>query len=218
MRRLLSLGVVLAAAASLLAGCQGEVTSSQGADVGGGKEIFSKKCASCHALAAANAQGQIGPNLDHAFGYAKGDGFKESTIFEITLQQMEQAIPPMPHFNDPSDQANFLTEEDRIAVAAFVSQCASIAKSSDPACAAGGGTSSNDPQEIFSANCASCHTLAAANATGTVGPNLDDLQPTVQAAQKQITNGGGGMPAFADTLSAKQITAVATWVSQNAGK
>ena len=210
--------MVLAAAASLLAGCQGEVTSSQGADVGGGKEIFSKKCASCHALAAANAQGQIGPNLDHAFGYAKGDGFKESTIFEITLQQMEQAIPPMPHFNDPSDQANYLTEEDRIAVAAFVSQCASIAKSSDPACAAGGGTSSNDPQEIFSANCASCHTLAAANATGTVGPNLDDLQPTVQAAQKQITNGGGGMPAFADTLSAKQITAVATWVSQNAGK
>ena len=216
MRRLLSLGVVLAV--SLLAGCQGEVTSSQGADVSGGKETFSKKCASCHTLVAANAQGQIGPNLDHAFGYAKGDGFEQSTIFEVTLQQMEQAIPPMPHFDDPSDQANYLTEEERVAVAAFVAQCASVAKSSDPACAGGGGTSSNDPQEIFSANCASCHTLAAANATGMVGPNLDDLQPTLQAAQEQITNGGGGMPAFADTLSAKQIEAVAKYVVDNAGK
>ena len=33
-------------------------------------------------------------------------------------------------------------------------------------------------EALFSENCASCHTLAAANATGKVGPNLDDLKPS----------------------------------------
>ncbi len=30
-------------------------------------------------------------------------------------------------------------------------------------------------KEVFSANCAGCHTLADAGAAGAVGPNLDDL-------------------------------------------
>ena len=217
MRRLLFVGALLTAA-SLLAGCQGEVTSSQGADLAGGKEIFAKSCASCHTMQAASAQGEIGPNLDDAFGYTKADGFEESTIFEVTLQQMEQAIPPMPQFDDTSDSANYLTEDERVAVAAFVSQCVSVEKSTDPACAGQGGSSSNDPEEIFSSNCASCHTLAAANATGTIGPNLDDLQPTLQAALDQIAEGGGGMPAFADTLTTKQIQEVAKYVVESAGK
>src|SRR5581483_11778744 len=29
-------------------------------------------------------------------------------------------------------------------------------------------------KKLFASNCASCHTLAHANSTGTVGPNLDD--------------------------------------------
>src|SRR5689334_11452752 len=29
-------------------------------------------------------------------------------------------------------------------------------------------------KKLFATNCASCHTLAHANSTGTVGPNLDD--------------------------------------------
>ena len=35
-----------------------------------------------------------------------------------------------------------------------------------------------DGKSIFSANCASCHTLKAAAATGTIGPNLDQLKPS----------------------------------------
>lgn len=34
------------------------------APAGPGKELFSSKCASCHALEAANADGQVGPDLD----------------------------------------------------------------------------------------------------------------------------------------------------------
>jgi hypothetical protein len=40
----------------------------------------------------------------------------------------------------------------------------------------------------------SCHTLAAAGATGTVGPNLDQLTPSQALVEHQVTNGGGGMP------------------------
>jgi len=47
-----------------------------------------------------------------------------------------------------------------------------------------------------SASCGGCHTLAAAHSTGTVGPNLDELKPDYRAVTAQVTNGGGGMPAF----------------------
>jgi mono/diheme cytochrome c family protein len=71
---------------------------------------------------------------------------------------------------------------------------------------------------LFTQNCASCHTLAAAHAKGTVGPNLDQLKPSKSVVVRQVTNGGGGMPAFGGRLSAAQIDAVATYVSSSAGK
>ena len=75
-----------------------------------------------------------------------------------------------------------------------------------------------DGAALFTANCAGCHTLKAANATGTVGPNLDNLKPSDAVAAKQITNGGGAMPAFKGTLSAAEITALAKYVSSVAGQ
>jgi mono/diheme cytochrome c family protein len=71
-------------------------------------------------------------------------------------------------------------------------------------------------KKIFaSAGCEGCHTLQAAGAKGTVGPNLDQLKPSFDAAVKQVTNGGGGMPAFKGQLSAKQIDDVAAFVSES---
>ena len=63
-----------------------------------------------------------------------------------------------------------------------------------------------------SSGCASCHTLKDAGATGNVGPNLDQLKPSEAAVHHQVENGGGAMPAFKDTLSAKQIDDVAAYV------
>jgi mono/diheme cytochrome c family protein len=71
---------------------------------------------------------------------------------------------------------------------------------------------------VFLANCSSCHTLADAGSTGTAGPNLDDLEPDTALVVKQVTNGGGGMPAFGSQLSKTQIQSVATYVSSVAGK
>ena len=73
-------------------------------------------------------------------------------------------------------------------------------------------TSTADPQ------CASCHTLADANATGTVGPNLDDLQPDAATVQSQVESGGGAMPSYDGKLTEQQIADVAAYVSSVAGQ
>jgi mono/diheme cytochrome c family protein len=64
-----------------------------------------------------------------------------------------------------------------------------------------------------SAGCGSCHTLAAAHASGDVGPNLDDLKPSEAEVASQVTSGGGAMPSYAGKLSAAQIEAVAKFVA-----
>jgi cytochrome c6 len=78
-----------------------------------------------------------------------------------------------------------------------------------------------DPQKgssvYASAGCGSCHTLAAAHSTGTIGPNLDSLKPDYRAVTAQVTNGGAQMPAFKSSLSTQQIADVAAYVVQSTG-
>lgn len=79
--------------------------------------------------------------------------------------------------------------------------------------------SSTDGKSIFTeAGCATCHTLAAAGATGTVGANLDVVKPSKRQVIDAVTNGQGVMPPFEGKLGGDQIQAVAEFVSQNAGK
>jgi mono/diheme cytochrome c family protein len=78
-------------------------------------------------------------------------------------------------------------------------------------------TAQTGAQIFATAGCSGCHTLAAAKATGQVGPNLDHLKPSAATVRHQVTHGGGGMPSFKNTLSAKQIGAVATYVARVAG-
>ena len=78
----------------------------------------------------------------------------------------------------------------------------------------GGGDAAAGKAVFTSAGCSGCHTLKDAGASGTVGPNLDQLKPSQAVVQKQVTNGGAIMPAFKDKLSAKQIDDVAAYVAQ----
>ena len=86
---------------------------------------------------------------------------------------------------------------------------------------AGGGESAAlaEGKTIFTTNCGSCHTLKEAGTSGEVGPNLDELEPDLATVEHQVQNGGGGMPAFGEegTLSPEEITAVAMYVSTEAG-
>jgi mono/diheme cytochrome c family protein len=72
---------------------------------------------------------------------------------------------------------------------------------------------------VFTSTCGACHTLKAAGTSGEVGPNLDELEPDLATVEHQVVNGGGGMPAFGKEglLNAKEIKAVATYVSTVAG-
>jgi mono/diheme cytochrome c family protein len=64
-----------------------------------------------------------------------------------------------------------------------------------------------------SAGCGSCHTLADAGATGTVGPDLDAAKPSADLVFDRVTNGLGAMPSFAGELTEAEIAAVAAYVS-----
>jgi mono/diheme cytochrome c family protein len=68
-------------------------------------------------------------------------------------------------------------------------------------------------KSVFEASgCGGCHTLAAAGANGSIGPNLDDADVTYAQAYAQIEGGGGGMPSFGDQLSRQEIANVAQFV------
>jgi cytochrome c2 len=82
---------------------------------------------------------------------------------------------------------------------------------------AGTATASSGLQVWSQAGCGGCHTLQAAGATGTAGPDLDALRPSSAAVAAQVTYGGGGMPSFGGTLSSSDIQALASWVSSVAG-
>ncbi|HZT85739.1 MAG TPA: c-type cytochrome [Gaiellaceae bacterium] len=83
------------------------------------------------------------------------------------------------------------------------------------------GNPSKGSSIFASAGCGSCHTLSAAHATGTVGPNLDALKPDYRAVTAQVTNGGapngGTMPSFKKQLSTQQIADVAAFVVKSTG-
>lgn len=73
-------------------------------------------------------------------------------------------------------------------------------------------------KQVFTADaapqCMLCHTLAAAGATGEVGPNLDELKPTEERVRLAVQRGVGNMPPFGETLSEEQIAAVARFVAE----
>lgn len=83
---------------------------------------------------------------------------------------------------------------------------------------------------LFAANCAVCHTLAAAGSKGTIGPNLNTLSLTEATIIKQVTDGGKSlmgkaaakyavsMPSFRGKLSTAKIEDVAAFVYDSTHK
>jgi mono/diheme cytochrome c family protein len=86
-------------------------------------------------------------------------------------------------------------------------------------------------RELFFQKCGVCHTLAAANSVGKVGPNLDSLQPPYSLVLNTINNGCvqnppkgsseaclgyGTMPA--GIVQGQQAQEIAQFVAKVAGK
>jgi cbb3-type cytochrome c oxidase subunit III len=206
------------AAALLLAACGTGGIVSATADEENGKKLFQEKCGGCHALAAAGTSGTLGPNLDDSFAEARANGFKESAIANIVHDQIRfpgqyPTAASNPNYLKTNMPANLVTGQDADDVAAYVAANAGTQGFSEAQQVSG-----TNGKLIFQKKCASCHTLKDAAATGTIGPNLDQLKPSFAVAQRQVTNGGRVMPAFKDLLSKAQIDAVAKYVATHAGK
>src|SRR5215212_9021165 len=227
MARRTALAALAVATAVLTSGCGAvdHMSASEG-DASNGKTLFSQKCASCHTLANARANGKIGPNLDDAFASVRRQQFDESTIRDVVRGQIAYPEEPMP--------AELVAGEDADDVAAYVGKCGGV-----PACGVeatnaappaqttttpetgggGGGGGGADAQaegkQIFtgSAGCGGCHTLKDAGTSGNVGPNLDEAKPSKALAVDRVTNGKPPMPSFKGQLSPDQIDAVAEYVS-----
>ena len=74
--------------------------------------------------------------------------------------------------------------------------------------------------EVFNnkAQCGVCHTLQAAGSEGNIGPNLDQLKPSMAQIIYVVKNGIGVMQAWKDILTDEEIEAVAYYVFNSANK
>ncbi|HEY5318833.1 MAG TPA: c-type cytochrome [Solirubrobacteraceae bacterium] len=165
--------VALVSAALLvlgLAGCSG--LKHQTGNVVQGKELFASKCGACHTLSHAGTTGTIGPNLDVAYAEDRHDKFSNGEIqglvdFQIEYPNTLGKMPPMLYHGSKAED-----------VAAYVAKVASEPGQDTGALAAAGAVSGTTPaagKQVFTGvgTCASCHTLAAAGSSATVGPDLD---------------------------------------------
>lgn len=223
--RILVAAVLAASIAVAAAACGGGGTGglSAGGDTVRGEQLFKQQCGGCHALAAAGTRGVIGPDLDAAFASVRAQGFEESSMQQVVAGQIRHPAEGRVNADgqyvtstgDPAMPADLVTGDDVDAVAAYVASVAGVPVTTPPPPSGGGAAGGKD---IFAANCVSCHTLADANATGTVGPNLDQSKPSKALVVDRVTNGRGGMPPFKGQLTPAQIQAVADYVSTAAGK
>ena len=91
---------------------------SEEPDLINGKAQFVQKCASCHMLARANASGVKGPDLDAAFGPARGDGLGEQTVAGVVEMQIGNVR------RSSTMPADLVGGQDAADVAAYVARVA----------------------------------------------------------------------------------------------
>ena len=74
--------------------------------------------------------------------------------------------------------------------------------------------------EIYNnkAQCGVCPTLQNARSTGDIGPNLDQLKPTLEQIIYVVRNGIGAMQAWEGILTTEEIEAVAYYVFNSTNK
>jgi ubiquinol-cytochrome c reductase cytochrome c subunit len=174
-----------------------------------GKLLFDQTCSSCHGSqangVAPNGQASIGPNLQ---------GVGTATVdFWITTGRM-------PAVNVKAIEAErkppVLTNAQALQVAAYIN-------SLDPAVPAVptphlNAADVSDGADLFSLNCAACHTITGAGdalAFGTNAPTLNNKRVTPQQIAEAIRIGPANMPRFSGNLSDAQVRDVVAYVTQN---
>jgi mono/diheme cytochrome c family protein len=217
--RLLAPLVALVATVVAISGC-----GTTSPDIARGRVLFTSKCGICHTLAQAGTTAEIGPNLDDAFAAAREVGMDGATVEGVVKAQVDS---PRPSNGNPSASmpAHTAEGEDLDDIAAYLGKYAGVPGAKPPEVEGGAGA------QVFANNgCGGCHTLAAANAGGTVGPDLDEVLPGQQEAEieesivdpeAKIAQGypKGVMPQnFGEKLSEEELKELVKFLSESAGK
>jgi mono/diheme cytochrome c family protein len=215
-RKLFSL-VAVGAAMAFIAGCD----TNENANTERGRELFVENCGTCHILAQAATTNETGPDLDASFAAAREAGMDNDTIEGVVQAQIGN-----PRTTDPEDPtympAEIVTGQDAEDVATYVASVAGVPGIEPPIAPGGPGG------QVFANNgCGACHTFAAAESTGQVGPALDDVIPGQDAAMveqsivepdAEISEGfdAGIMPAYAD-LTDEDLELLVSFLIDEAG-
>jgi mono/diheme cytochrome c family protein len=204
----------------VISGC-----GSSSPDIARGRILFTKDCGICHTLAQAGTTATIGPDLDDAFAAAReAGGFDGATVEGVVKAQVDS---PRPGNGNPmaTMPAHIVEGDDLDDVAAYLGKYAGVPGAKPPEVEGGAGA------QVFANNgCGGCHTLAAANSGGTVGPNLDEVLPgqpeseieeSIVDPEAKIAEGypAGVMPQeFGEKLSEEELKELVKFLSENAGK
>jgi cytochrome c2 len=155
---------------------------AEGGDANQGKKLFKGvgKCGGCHTLKDAGARGTVGPNLDEAFMQDKQEGFKESTIKNVVLDQIRF---PTTGSEMPAD---LVKGDDAVDVAAYVARCAAADpedeqdKTACPGIAVGPGG-----EGLYtSLGCEGCHSIDGSASSGPTFKGLFNSMVELTNGQK----------------------------------
>ena len=222
MPRRAACGAALVLCAIALVAASGCGVAESG-DTDRGEQLFTSKCATCHALKDTGSTAQIGPDLDAAFAQARASGMDADTIAGVVKAQVEN---PRPSTNNPavSMPADLVTGDDLEDVASYLGGVAGAPGIKGPQLP-------DDPgAPVFASNgCSGCHTLKAAGASGTTGPDLDTVIPNQTAAEvkKSIVDPGAKitqgyqdvMPKnFEQVISPQDLDALVQFLLKYSGK
>jgi cytochrome c2 len=195
------------------------------ADLSNGKALFTERCGSCHILGRAGTQGRTGPDLDMAFRSALASGMDRETVEGIVHGQIlhPRKASAMP--------AGLAKGEDARDIAAYVAFATARPGEDEGALAQAGLAGATTGEQIFTAaGCGACHALGKANATGNIGPSLDELAQaagdrTDASPEDYVSESildpdaftvegfqAGVMPSYEGRLSEKQVQALVKYL------
>jgi plastocyanin len=166
------------------------------ADVVAGKQLFVKKCGSCHTLSRAGTKGTTGPNLDEAFQQSLDEGFGQTAVRGVVYKQI---LYPnrLPNDKGIKMPAKLVAGQDAHDVAAYVATVSAkpgkdAGRLATAVQAAGGGTATEkDGVLSIPADPNGQLAFAAAKATGTAGPATIEM-PNKSGIQHDIVIDGLG--------------------------
>jgi cytochrome c2 len=155
---------------------------AEGGNASQGKKLFqgTGQCGSCHTMRDAGSSGKIGPNLDEAFQASRDEGYKESAIKNVVLDQIRF---PTTGSGMPAD---LVTGDDAVDVAAYVARCAGAnPKIEADRLACQGIVAKPGGEGLYSSRgCQGCHSIDGSASSGPTFKGLFGSTVTLTNGQK----------------------------------